>query len=191
MAGQSQFPAKIFITGDLQAFCTLGTDRPDNCTQVPRLAPQGQKGQDLTFIKPLARNLGVRLFALHAGGQRPLVIGGNVPLHTPFLARAACLTLAHHGQCRRFGGIKNFNQGLKAHGVCQAGFEHWHIHNPVQCIGGGLRGVKRHLTAIITLYLHGQHWCGVLRVGPAAHGFQQLARRQVQSVRTHIRGGVM
>ena len=119
----------------------------------------------------MAGDLGVALRALYAGRECPLVVGGHIPLHAPFLTGLAGLAFAYDGQRRRLGGVKHFNQGLETHGIGQPGFERRHVHDPVQGVSAGLGGVKCDLGTTVVVYLHAQDRCRVLIIGPAADGF--------------------
>ena len=122
-------------------------------------------------------------------GDRVLGVGGDVEFGTELGARAAGAAFAHHGERGVHGRGDRLHQRLKAHGICQARLQRGHVHDPGQRVVALLGRVKAHLAVLVGVRLHLQHGRRMLRVGPAAHGFQQRARGGVARIGAHVAVG--
>ncbi len=111
-------------------------------------------------------------------GDRVLGVGGDVEFGTELGARAAGAAFGRTTvSAASTGADSAAAQRLKAHGICQARLQHRHVHDPGQRVVALLGSfVKAHLAVLVGVRLHLQHGRRMLRVGPAAHGFQQRAQ---------------
>ena len=75
---------------------------------------------------------------------------------------------------------------LKLQRLGQQVFKRGHIHNPGQAGYLQLGCLESHFAPFIAFDVHAVHLGGVLRLGPAAQGFQQSLGRSVQGVGPHI-----
>ena len=154
-----------------------GVHRPNQSDLAGACAAHRQQGQNLGLgvgqprcrgpAKPLPCDALVRLFALQAGRDGMLIVGGDVKVHAPLRAGLAGTAFADHRQRCRHRGWHHFNQRLEFHGGIQTRLQRGHVHHRVEFAGTCGRGLKIQLPALIAPNLHLVHRGRGGGLGPA------------------------
>ena len=186
LAGRFQLLTEVLVALGQQGRHTLAQHRPDNRHSASLRTIDRQESQNFTLAEPLECSLLVRPFALQSSRNRGLRVGCYVEINAELGARAARSAFADDRQCRLWRAGQHFDQRLKSHSLGQSGLQGGHVDNPGQARHLELGRRKVDFTASVTLDLHGQHFGGVLRVGPATQRLQQRARLGIQGVGSHV-----
>ena len=124
----------------------------------------------------------MRVLAVKARGHGALGVRGDIKFNPKLIARSAGFAFTNYRELGRLGCSELFNLRLKSCRLGQLLLQHRHVHNPGQRVGLGVRSVEHDLTASIAVYLHFEHRCGVLHIGPAAQRFEQRFGFLVQGI---------